>query len=327
MVKPFLSLASPGGKRGRLSVLVLHRVLAEPDPIFPDEMDVPRFTTLCRWAGSLFNVLPLDEAVRRLHDDSLPPRALAITFDDGYTDNHDVALPILRRHGLPATFFIATGFLGRGCMWNDRVIEAFRRTPLRRVDLSGLLDVGSFALAHAADRRMAIETVIRAVKYLQPQPRLDLVRSIGQRLEVDAPPSLMMTEDEVRSLRRAGMQIGAHTVSHPILATLDAGEKRREIVESKQVLETILGEPVDLFAYPNGKPGEDYDAESVRIVREAGFTAALTTARGAAHRQTDPFQIPRFTPWDRTRLRFGLRMLMTLWVSNRPLPSSGMAAC
>lgn len=137
----------------------------------------------------------------------------------------------------------------------------------------------------------------------------------------------MMTEDEVRSLRRAGMQIGAHTVSHPILATLDAGEKRREIVESKQVLETILGEPVDLFAYPNGKPGEDYDAESVRIVREAGFTAALTTARGAAHRQTDPFQIPRFTPWDRTRLRFGLRMLMTLWVSNRPLPSSGMAAC
>jgi peptidoglycan/xylan/chitin deacetylase (PgdA/CDA1 family) len=327
MVKPILSLASPGGKRGRLSVLVLHRVLAEPDPLFPDEMDGPRFTALCRWADSMFNLLPLDVAVRRLRDDSLPSRALAITFDDGYTDNHDVAFPILRRLGLPATFFITTGFVGRGCMWNDRVIEAFRRTALRRVDLSGLLEVGPFALEHAADRRVAIESVIRRVKYLKPQPRLELVRLIGERLEVDAPSGLMMTEDEVRALRKAGMQIGAHTVSHPILAMLDAGQKRREITESKRVLETILGEPVDLFAYPNGKPGEDYDAECVRMVREAGFTAALTTARGAANRQTDPFQIPRFTPWDRTQLRFGLRMLTTLWALHRPVASSGIVAC
>lgn len=327
MLAPILTLASPGGKRGRLSVLVLHRVLAEADALFPEAMDVPRFTELCRWLDSLFAVVPLDKGARLLKEGGLPERALAITFDDGYADNHDVALPILRRHGLPATFFIATGFLGRGCMWNDLVIEAFRSTKLRQIDLSDLLGGGPFLLEQPADRRIALEAVIARTKYLQPERRLELVGTIGARLEVDPPAGLMMTADEVVALRKAGMQIGAHTVSHPILATLDASQKRREIAESKHVLEAMLGEPVDLFAYPNGKPGEDFDAESVQAVREAGFTAAVTTARGAANRHTDVFQIPRFTPWDRTRLRFGVRMLSTLLASRRNVPASGEVAC
>jgi peptidoglycan/xylan/chitin deacetylase (PgdA/CDA1 family) len=326
MVRPILKLASPGGKRGRLSVLVLHRVLAEADALFPEAMDIPRFTELCRWLDSLFHVVPLDEGARLLKDGGLPERALAITFDDGYADNHDVALPILRRHGLPATFFIATGFLGRGCMWNDLVIEAFRHTKLQRADLSDLLGSGAYSLADPQGRRSALEDVIGKVKYLQPERRLDLVGRIGARLEVDPPPGMMMTTDEVVALRKAGMQIGAHTVSHPILATLDAAEKRREIGESKRVLEAVLGERVDLFAYPNGKPGEDFDADSVLAVREAGFAAAVTTARGAANPRADVFQIPRFTPWDRTRLRFGVRMLSTLWASRHHVPKPGEVA-
>ncbi len=235
MVIPILKLASPGGKRGRLSVLVLHRVLAEPDSLFPEAMDVPRFTELCRWADTLFRVLPLDEGARLLQEGRLPERALAISFDDGYADNHDVALPILRRHGLPAAFFIATGFLGRGCMWNDLVIEAFRRTSLQQVDLSDLVGAGVYSLEHTSSRRIALEAVIARVKYLQPERRLDLVGKISARLEVDPPTGMMMTTKEVVALRKAGMQIGAHTVSHPILATLDAAEKRREIGECKRV--------------------------------------------------------------------------------------------
>ena len=99
------------GVGARLSVLIFHRVLPESDPIFPDEMYAHCFEAMCGWLKAWFNVLPLDAAVASLKAGKLPARSACITFDDGYVDNHDVALPILLRHGLPATFFIATGFL------------------------------------------------------------------------------------------------------------------------------------------------------------------------------------------------------------------------
>lgn len=121
-----------------------------------------------------------------------------------------------------------------------------------------------------------------------------------------------MSSDQVRALHRAGMQIGAHTVNHPILARLGRDEAMREIGDSKRRLESITGAPVTLFAYPNGRPGDDYDDASVALVREAGFEAAFSTTWGAARLVSDRFQLPRFTPWDRGRGRFGLRLLGNL---------------
>ena len=138
MYRQLLWLMSPAGRRARLSVLIFHRVLPQIDPLFPEEVDAQRFEQICGWLRSWFNVLPLDEAVLRLTDGALPERALAITFDDGYADNHNVALPILQRHGLVATFFIATGFLDGGRMWNDSVIESVRRTAQQEFDLRDL---------------------------------------------------------------------------------------------------------------------------------------------------------------------------------------------
>ena len=315
MLQPLLRFASPAGRKGRLSVLVLHRVLARPDPLYPEAFDALRFTQLCQWVSAMFSVLPLDAAMHHLRSGTLPERALAITFDDGYADNHLVAMPILQSMNLPATVFVATGFLNGGCMWNDIVIESFRRTRSSAADLRDLLpqaQSASFALSTATQRRSAIEAVISAVKYLDLEVRLELVRQIADQLEVALPTDLMMTSAEVVDLRRAGLQVGAHTVSHPILAKQSLDEMRNEIEASKLFLESLLGERVGLFAYPNGKPGEDYDERTVALVRELGFDAAVTTARGAASSSTDPFQVPRFTPWDRTPWRFGMRMLGNL---------------
>jgi peptidoglycan/xylan/chitin deacetylase (PgdA/CDA1 family) len=306
---------SPAGRHARLSTLIFHRVLPVPDPMFPDEPDAERFDTVCRWLAGWFNVLPLDVAVQRLRSHRLPERALAITFDDGYADNHDVALPILTRHGLPATFFVATGFLDGGRMWNDTVIEALRLCRAPELDLRGLAgpELGVLGLADTAARRAAIDRVLRAIKYLPIAARLEAAQQIVERSGVEPSRTLMMRSDQVRALRRAGMQVGAHTVTHPILATLDDSAARAEIGQSKHTLETLLGEPVTLFAYPNGRPGQDYSPRSVEIARELGFEAAVTTAKGVASAATDPFQIPRFTPWDRTRARFGVRMAGNLW--------------
>ncbi|MGQ0655423.1 MAG: polysaccharide deacetylase family protein [Betaproteobacteria bacterium] len=110
------------------------------------------------------------------------------------------------------------------------------------------------------------------------------------------------------ALHACGMQIGAHTMTHSILAEMPLDAAREEIVRSRARLEAITGAPVRLFAYPNGKPLRDYRREHAALLRELGFDAALSSARGAAKAGDDVFQIPRFTPWDRANWRFGLRL-------------------
>lgn len=108
---------------------------------------------------------------------------------------------------------------------------------------------------------------------------------------------------------QSGMEIGAHTVTHPILTRTSADAARNEIIECGRRLSDILRVPVRLFAYPNGKPGVDYASEHVRMVRDAGYAAAVSTSWGGATARSDIFQLPRFTPWDRAPDRFALRLV------------------
>jgi peptidoglycan/xylan/chitin deacetylase (PgdA/CDA1 family) len=306
-----------GGELGRLVVLIFHRVLEKPDPLLGDEFDARRFEAVCSWLRAWFNVLPLDVAVRQLAERSLPDRALAISFDDGYADNHDVALPILLRYGLPATFFVSTGFLDGGRMWNDTVIESVRGARRDMLDLREIngTDLGLLSVGSIEEKALAITAIIDRIKYL-PQPQRDAaIADVAARSGAALSDRLMMSSEQVIVLRRAGMQIGAHTCTHPILASLAPDAARDEIVHGKRWLETMLQEPVRLFAYPNGRPDRDYTALTVTLTREAGFDAAFTTTWGTASAETDLFQIPRFTPWDRTRTGFGLRLAHALWKS------------
>lgn len=322
MLKPLVSVLSPAGARARLSILIFHRVRESRDPLVPGEVTRDEFDAICQWLKAWFTVLPLSEAVRRLGDGTLPARALAITFDDGYADNHDVALPVLQRHGMSAAFFVATGFLDGGRMWNDSVIEAVRGGPAEGIDLHGTpaAAIGTLACGSLEQRRASLERAIGATKYLEPLERDQWVRAIVQRSGAQLPGNLMMSSAQVRALHRAGMEIGGHTVSHPILARLAPEAMRDEIDRGRRRLEEIIDARVGLFAYPNGRPGTDYGPEAVRLVRELGFDAAVSTAWGVSHRATDRFQLRRFTPWDRTRLRFGLRLLRNLGAAEEPLP-------
>lgn len=311
LLKPFFRIAARSGPRARLSVLIFHRVLPEPDALFPDEMHARRFDELCGWLAAWFNVLPLDQAVVRLQAGTLPARAACITFDDGYADNYSVAMPILLRHGLTSTFFIATGFLDGGRMWNDTIIETVRACQCAELDLSAM-GLGTHVLGTVAAQQAAITSLIGQIKYRPVAERISLTEEIAGVARVQQPQNLMMTSAEVKAMRQVGMQIGAHTVSHPILAKLTDEQARQEIGDSKLFLEQLLGERITVFAYPNGKLGEDYLPQSVDVVRSLGFDAAVSTQWGASRMGDDPLQIKRFTPWDKTRLRFGLRLLKNL---------------
>ena len=302
---------SPAGPKARLSILIFHRVVPVPDPLFPDLPDRRRFERMLDWVKGWFNVLPLDQAVRQLVAGTLPERAAAITFDDGYADNFVIALPLLRERGLTATFFVTTGFLDGGRMFNDTVIEAVRGCARPLLDLDAL-GLGRHPLGASSERRAAINKLIDGIKYRPAPERLALSERIAA-IAGSAPPSaLMMSTQQVQELHRAGMQIGAHSVSHPILAKLTLDDARHEISDGRKFLEDLLGERVGLFAYPNGKPGEDYTEDHAQLVRQLGFDAAVSTHAGAATVSSDLMQLPRFTPWDRGRFRFGARLAANL---------------
>ena len=306
-VRAAASLASTRGRARRLLILNYHRVLPAADEFHYESIDADIFDAQMGIVARQFRPLPLAEAVERVRDDSLPARAVSITFDDGYADNCDVALPILERHGVPATFFVTTGVLDGGRMWNDTIVEAVRRAPGDRLSLegAGLKDLPIDTIA--ARRDTALKVVLHLRRMADEERRRhteDLAAQVGAEL----PDDLMLSSDQLRKLYQSGMEIGGHTVSHPILSRLDADDAVREISEGKARLEEITGASVSGFAYPNGQPGVDYDDGHVAAVANSGFDYAVSTARGACTSASDPYQLPRFGPWGSSPLKFGLRL-------------------
>ncbi|NML60339.1 polysaccharide deacetylase family protein [Massilia sp. RP-1-19] len=310
--RPLLRALSPGGS-GPLSIVIYHRVSAAPDPLFPGEVDQHRFDREIGVLKSHFDILPLAGAIERIRSGTLPPRAACITFDDGYADNAEVALPILQRHGVHATFFIATGFLNGGLMFNDVITELVRgcRAPALDARAAGL---GVIGLGSNEQRRAAISALIGKLKYRALEERLELALRLAATHQVALPANAMMSDGQVRMMHQAGMGIGGHTVNHPILARLDAGAAREEIAQGKHQLEQIIGDEVRLFAYPNGKPNADYHAGHAAMVRDLKFDAAVSTAWGRYDGVPDLFQLPRFTPWDLSRTGYLMRMARNLTV-------------
>ncbi|MED5612625.1 polysaccharide deacetylase family protein [Janthinobacterium sp. P210005] len=307
-----------------LSILIYHRVLARPDPLFPGEVDAALFQRQLRLLKRFYTPLPLDDAVRRLQDGSLPPRAACITFDDGYADNAQVALPLLQRHGLHATFFIATGYLDGGQMWNDTVIDAVRQAPGAVLDLRAQ-ELGAFPVATLAQRQAAIATLLGRLKYLPFAQRQRLAMQIRRQAGARASAPAMLSTAQLRQLHGAGMTLGGHTASHPILSTLAERAAQLDIANGKQQLESLVQAPVTLFAYPNGKAGRDYGAPHVAMVKRLGFQAAVATDWGVARpgADLDLLQLPRFTPWDRGRLAFLWRMQQNRRQAHPARPDAG----
>ena len=309
------AIAPRGAGAGRLCIVNYHRVLARPDPLLDSEPCVDTF----RWQVALlkqcFNVLPLAEAVQMLSNARMPARAVAITFDDGYRSTHDLALPVLREFGLPATVFVTTRHIeDDSSMWNDMILEAVRRLPDTPIDL-GAIGLDVYPMRTPDDRKATANALIECCKYLPPAARETLTGTLQTLARADLRQNLMLTAEMVRTLSNNQVDIGGHTVSHPILTRIDDDVARAEIVDNKQHLEAIIGKPVTLFAYPNGTRGTDFDQRHMRMVSDAGYQAAFTTASGAATRADNTFELPRGRPWDRSRLMFAGRLLS--WLNGR----------
>jgi peptidoglycan/xylan/chitin deacetylase (PgdA/CDA1 family) len=291
-----------------LTVLTYHRVAEPSSPDLFDEgvVDVRpeqlerQLAFVKRW----FSPVGIDELlwhVRR--GTALPRNCVLVTFDDGYRDNFDRALPILLRHGVPATFFIATDYVDRRIpFWWDVVTRVFKLSSRQRVVLE-YPEHAEWSLRGHPARSAAVRRALRIVKDV---PGLDLERFLGE-LQRAADVSIgggearwladatVMTWDQVRALRAAGMDVQSHTRTHRVLQTLDAAALAEELYGSRRILEEVLGEPVRAISYPVGKSVRD--APAVRqAVRAAGYELGFSNGTGISSiRGLDPLDVRRLS--------------------------------
>ena len=302
------------GFTGRGLILTYHRIadvasdpwrLAVSPRHFAEQLDVLRN----------YGVMRLPQMVSWLESRSLPRRAIALTFDDGYADALTDARPLLEKFECPATVFVISGGLGEEkLLWWDELETLFLQPgslPARleltiegRAYTWNLGDVGDWSDQEVfkygswkawedppTTRHTIYRDLWKVLRKLDPNPRLQVLEELRKwaRGKPRASAVRLSAEQTVELSRGGLVEIGAHSVTHPMLSALPVASQRTEIQQSRSELEEIVGQRVESFAFPYG----DYGRETVSLVREAGFEQACSVVPALARKGCSRFELPR----------------------------------
>ena len=293
---------------GKAVILRYHSVSTEADGthlcLDPGLAVTPAdFDDQCTYLRKHYNVISLDEMVDRVKQgEPQPPKAVALTFDDGYLDNYTQAFPILRKHDLNATFYVTTN-----CIDNE---EIFWVGLLRFVVFTSQVAVLEtkdpiafrLPLGDAVQRKEAFTQLVIRMKNIPTPQRLALLEAVRVAGEIDdlSPLSeIMMTWDQVREMHQAGMIFGAHTLTHPNLPNATFEEAQTEIIGSQAALAAQLRAPVRHFSYPNGRGSAHLTDEVKGIVRDAGYDSSTTSLTGSVQAGDDLLALKRIGIYNR----------------------------
>ncbi len=271
-------------RAGTLTILTYHRVLPDEQArAYPfDSLAMPEshFRMQVALVAERFVVLPLCEALARLCAGSRDA-LMAITFDDGYDDNANLAAPILDENGIRGTFFLVSDFvLANRPMWFDLIACAWTNLGPGAVleSCNGLLD----------DRSRGLHDLMRSLKRCDPTRREDLAARLASKLDPANLPQAM-TPQQARELTERGHEIASHTKTHPLLPQLDDETLMLELTASRDALADLLESKPEGLCYPNG----DHDARVVDATRKAGYAYACTTRPAVNLPGGDPYRLCR----------------------------------
>jgi|SRR5579883_2043241 len=289
-------------------ILMYHRVADDPVDYWKLAVSPAHFEEQLSVLRRSYHPLPLVEFVDRLVAGTLPPNAVALTFDDGYVDNLTAALPRLEAADVPATVFIATGFIDQPepFWWDELANLILCASGAERFEL--LLDdkVISVDLPPDADtdgpaappqlqhkRAAALEAIYQPIRRQSVAGRLSTMAKLRAVFGIHNDPASLgrpMTSGEIQALVKSGLiAIGGHSVTHPILPELQSRLRQQEMIESKRRCEAIVAAPIAAFAYPFG----EYNAAICEETRDAGFSFACSTGRGSTISASDLFALRR----------------------------------
>jgi peptidoglycan/xylan/chitin deacetylase (PgdA/CDA1 family) len=291
-------------RRTTTALILRYHSVGGPDGSAPIHIDpslcvpVSAFAQQMRFIRDHYTPVSLDQLFEAINEGRPFPRgAVAITFDDGYRDNYSQALPILQEYGLPATFYITAGCVeARNVLWTSKLRYYFMVTRERALHLrhpkSQVLDLSSHearqasyahtvALIKSAGRRRGGDEVFQEVEAALKVTNLDPLKDS------------MLSWEEIQEMSRAGMLIGAHTLTHPNLPGLPPDAAEAEVAGSKALIEERVQVSVDHFAYPNGRGVSHFNDTVREIVRAAGFLTSVTSINGPVGRVDDLFTLRR----------------------------------
>src|SRR5262245_57885096 len=265
------------------------------------------------------HLMRLSDLVEFAGTTELPPRAVALTFDDGYADSMEAAAPIMDRYGAPATLFLVTGRRSDAAFWWDELERIFLRPGILPRVLEWESDGARRRINLASDAVYSEANVQRLrgwrafrdkpptkrhriflelYRWLRTMPdgeraaRLDTLRNWAGLSADGREQYRLLSENNVRELAGCGrMELGSHTMTHPVLSVLPEDTQRREIENSKRWLETVSGKRVNGFAYPHGSP-DTYTSKTVDLVREAGYSFACVAHPGRIDASVNRCKLP-----------------------------------
>lgn len=286
-------------QRRMVPILFYHRFSVRDEPF---KLKIDRFEHQLRFFKKKYNLISLSHFTNAMSNGKgLPPNPLIITIDDGFWDNYHIAFPVLKRHGVPATIFLATDFVDQHAwLWSNKLEYILRNSEIERFSYS--LDghtielrVDTFEQWHKSQL-----TLFNALRRRPDNEKNEILAALAKQLKVSVPSETQgdfkpLTWHEIREMYRAGIEFGSHSASHAILSRVGPEQLKREVVDSRAIIENVLQNRVVTFCYPNGQP-EDFSEDAIQALKEAGYECAVTTIKGLnPAKAPQPFALKRIS--------------------------------
>ncbi len=290
----------------------MYHKLAEQHSDYITALSTRMFQKQIKFIGRFYEVVNLE----RIAEPSNSRKAkICITFDDGYACFYKYAYPLLKKYHLPATVFLNVESIEKNIpVWSDLISYYIWTTKKNAFELTIQGKRINFQLIEKGAKLTASTQLKLLFKQINNNERLSLLKEIKARLDVTEPDTeelKMLTWQEIKEMSENGVSFGAHTLTHPILTKVSLDEARKEILESKRIIEEKIGKSVATFAYPNGS-ASDFNEDIKSLLKEGSFQCACTTVFGRNYQKTDPYELKRIYTSGNSILKFALR----LWKAN-----------
>ncbi len=273
-----------------LQILTFHRVLPEGEEYFipPMAISANTFSKLIRWLAKFMKIIDLNDAAKQIRAGGFQGRAAAISFDDGYKDNFDVAKDILKQAGIPATFFIPVYPIDKGDpYWWDYLYHVVRRDISEF--LKWLKSIGHEQIITQQPLKLFCRSIVQYLNGLGNAERLAFLTDMSKTFGDYDGGRMLMIWNEVKQLIEEGFSIGSHSLSHIPLTDLTPDDAEIEIKKSKSALSERLDAEILGFCYPRGA----CNANIAMMAKEAGYAYAVTTVFGSNHSDCDLYRLSR----------------------------------
>ncbi len=266
--------------KSQVVILTYHRITPDRDEFLrPNALTPQEFQEQIEGFAKHYEILSLDQLTQLLYEKKqLPKKAIVITLDDGFKENYQYVYPVLKKCHVPATVFLATGYIGANrTLWTHKLRYIFQQT--RKVETE-MQELGMLRLQSKDDKIKARSIAAEKLKKMPDVEKEVLLEKLSNVLDVDIPDSIgddtFLSWDEVREMNSDDIMFGAHTVNHPILTRVSLQEATLEICQSKSDIEEKTGQKVTSFAYPNGGH-RDFNRQIADIIKNSGFSCAVST--------------------------------------------------